>query len=321
MLSALLLAGSERSVAPLRLAIYYGYPSLVNGAHGDLARAVSVFGSYDVLVLGDGLEFDGGRVHAAGSAEHAFTRRLIGALAVTSRRTAVLGYVDIGSTQRLALAEIVDRIDRWAGMGVGGVLLDEAGFDYGVTRERQNAVVTAAHARGLWVCLNAYRPSDVLGAAAVPLNASGGGNPRGILPAVSSQDAILLESFAVRNGELERPEALTERVRSALDGRRRLGTRIFAVATSTDRTNQPLAEYAWWTSAAFGLDAFGWGMPHYSAVTSELPWVPRPLHERTLTAAVFTGDVIDRGRRWSRATNRGEIVVDLRSRQVSFEPR
>jgi hypothetical protein len=321
-LSALLLAAPEPFVPPQRLAIYYGYPSLVNGARGDLARASSVFLEYDVVVFGDGLEFEtGGPAHAAGTAEHAFTKQLIARLASSARRPSVLGYIAIGSTEWLSLAEIVDRIDRWARMGADGVLLDEAGFDFGVTRERQNLVVTAAHVRGLRVCLNAFRPADVLGTAVVPLNAAGGGNPDGTPPVLSSRDAILLESFAVRNGEPERPAAFADRVRSALEGRRRLGTRVFAIATGGDRADSSLAQYAWWTAAAFGLDAFGWGMPHYSAVTSQLPWLPRPAVERSLAGAMFTGDVVVRDGRLRRATTRGDIVVDPESQQGLFTAR
>src|SRR5438552_3608566 len=44
------------AAAPRRLAIYYGYPSLVQGARGDLERAVATFSDYDVIVFGDGLE-------------------------------------------------------------------------------------------------------------------------------------------------------------------------------------------------------------------------------------------------------------------------
>src|SRR5437762_10297138 len=44
--------------APLlqRLAIYYGYPSLVENARGDIVKATAVFAKYDVVVWGDGLE-------------------------------------------------------------------------------------------------------------------------------------------------------------------------------------------------------------------------------------------------------------------------
>src|SRR5437762_11576869 len=56
--SSLLFAKSilPAATTPARLAIYYGYPSLANGANGDVEKAASVFSAYDVVSLGDGLE-------------------------------------------------------------------------------------------------------------------------------------------------------------------------------------------------------------------------------------------------------------------------
>jgi hypothetical protein len=166
------------------------------------------------------------------------------------------------------------------------VLLDEAGYDFGVTRDRQNAAITAAHSRGLRVCLNAFDPNDVFGAAPVPLNAAGGGNPDGVAPLVSEHDALLLESFAVRDSVPEDIGRLLTRTRAALDGRAWSGTRILAVSTGAGRDHDAaLAQYGWWTASALGLDAYGWGMPVFSAVTSRLPWIARPDAERKLRRA------------------------------------
>jgi hypothetical protein len=53
----LLVARPSAGPAPQRLAIYYGYPSLMNGARGDLGAVMAQLAPYDD-VLGDGLEFD-----------------------------------------------------------------------------------------------------------------------------------------------------------------------------------------------------------------------------------------------------------------------
>lgn len=294
--------------APKRLAIYYGYPSLVNDAGGDLDRAARVFGDYDVIVFGDGLELP------SAGAEGVRVSRLIGRLTGSSRAPQIYGYVDLGNTQSLPLVELERRINLWKDMGVAGIFFDEAGFDFGVTRDRQNAVVAFVHARGLGAVLNAAEPDDVFGAAAVPLNAVGGGNPMGAAPLIDDRDMFLLESFAVRNGVPENPEALSRRTLAALNGRARRGTRIIAVSTSDAPGDQPsLASYAWWTAAAFGLDAYGWGMPVYSAVTSTLPWIARPDAEGPLGRAAYGGHLTFDRARWSRPTTAGMIVVDTRT--------
>lgn len=300
------------TAAPVRLVIYYGYPSLVNGASGNAARALAIFAAYDVIVLGDGLEVDGvegGR--GAGHEEHAFTARLIEGLRLAPRRPTVFGYVDLGSTQRLHLREVARRLDRWARIGAAGVLLDEAGYDFGVTRERQNAAVRAAHERGLNVCFNAFDPDDIFSAAPVPLNQFGGGNPRGLPPEVSENDALLVESFAVRNSVPEGLNQLTLRTRAALAGREQFGTHILGVATGAGLEDDAmLAQYGWWSASVLGLDAYGWGAPMFSASSSHLPWMPRPGAERVLTGATYLAEPTFRDNTWRRRTSLGTIVVN-----------
>jgi hypothetical protein len=230
--------------------------------------------------------------------------------------------VDLGYSQRLSPHEIAGRIERWARMGAQGVFLDEAGYDFGVTRERQNAAVAAAHAAGLSACLNAFRPSDVFGMMPTPLNAVGGGNPKGLRPAIAARDAVLLESFAVRNGIREPAHDLAARTRAAIDGRARFGTRVFAVSTSEEGTDHgPLAESGWWTATAFGLDGYGWGMPGFGAVTSQLPWMARPEAETSLARAAHVGEVSLRDDRWQRTTTIGRIVVDTTTGRGALEKR
>src|SRR2546430_16789237 len=84
--SSLLFAKSilpAAATTPARLAIYYGYPSLANGANGDVEKAASVFSAYDVVILGDGLEFpdrESGRHPPGDPEEHQKTLRIIAAV-------------------------------------------------------------------------------------------------------------------------------------------------------------------------------------------------------------------------------------------------
>jgi hypothetical protein len=307
--------------APLRLAVFYGYPTLINGSAGDVARAATEFGRYDVVVLGDGLQMPRADASSADAQEHRRSRALIERLRLESKRPEILGYIALGDTQRLGIDDVVDRIEAWRQMGVDGIFLDEAGYDFGVTRERQNAAVRAAHARGMWACLNAFRPADVFDDAVVPVHPRGGGNPAGVAPALTARDAILLESFAVANGRPEPPGAMKQRALAALEGRRRLGTRIFAVATATRSEDLTLARYGWWSAALFGLDAYGWAAPNYSADTSVLPFVEPPAAERALRGGFAEGQITFAGDRWSRDTKAGRIVVDVAARTGALESR
>ena len=51
-----ILSFATATFLPDKLAIYYGWPSAVNGAGGDINVAAAVFDDYDQVVFGAGLE-------------------------------------------------------------------------------------------------------------------------------------------------------------------------------------------------------------------------------------------------------------------------
>jgi hypothetical protein len=254
---------------PRRLTIYYGVPSLVNGAAGDIARAVEVFAEYDIAVFGDGLEFDDVQPRrtpaGAGPVEHERTRAMIARLAGMPRRTAVFGYVKLGRPQQLSLQEIRSRLGRWAAMGAAGILFDAAGADFGVDRARQNAAVDAAHAAGLRAALNASNPDDVFRTGVDRLR-----------PRLGAGDAYLLEAFAVRTGRIEDPRLWRERVHKAWTGATATGAALWATTTTQEDYDPSLMEHAWHAAKQAGVDAFGWGEPFFAGPDSRLPFRPRP---------------------------------------------
>ena len=320
-------AGGAAPLSPQRLAIYYGYPSLVNGASGDIDRAVATFAAYDVVVFGDGLEFADvnprRQPHGAGAAEHNKTRAIIHALVNRDNPIEVYGYIDLGRTQQLTVEEIANRTRLWKSMGATGVFLDEAGYDFGVTRARQNAVIDTIHSLGLRAFVNAFHPDDVFGARVVPLNSAGGGNPDGAPTRLGRGDAYLLESFQVRLGEAENWSAWTARTRSAVAHRDRFGTRIFAVTTTTRQTEQSAAalyEYAWWSAALWGLDGFGWGEPDFSSATSRLPIRHGSIARRAIGGTRYVGPVIETPQGLERRTDAGRVVLDRHARSGRFAP-
>jgi hypothetical protein len=268
-LSAAVLATAAMA-EPKRLAIYYGIPSLVNGAAGDIGRAAAAFAEYDLVVFGDGLEFDdvvpARKPPGAGPIEHGRTRAIVAQLAAAPRKTAVFGYVDLGRSQQLAIDEIKSRVSKWKALGAAGIFYDEAGADFGVDRARQNDAVAAAHAAGLRVVLNAFNPDDVLRTGA-----------DGVRPRLGAGDAYLLESFAVRNGLPEDPRGWNDRLERARRGAAATGASIWATTTTTEGKFAPeLMTHAWRAAVQAGVEAFSWGEPSFGSVDSRLPFRPRP---------------------------------------------
>ena len=223
---------ASRPKPPQRLAIYYGFPSLVNGSKGDVGKAAQVFSRYDVVVLGDGLEFDDVDTRrqpaGAGPDEQRKTRDLISLLRRSRHPASVYGYITLGNSQKLPLPEIERRAALWTKMGVQGIFLDEAGYDFGNTRSRQNAAVEAIHRLGLGAFMNAYRPEDLFSTDRIARNAVGGGNPEGNAAVLGSKDIFLLESFQVREGQYEDGTNWYRRTSRAAAYRDQFGARVFA---------------------------------------------------------------------------------------------
>ena len=285
--SSFLLAPSARSnsAVPARLAIYYGYPSLVNGSLGDVEKAAGVFADYGVVVLGDGLEFadkQPGRYPEGDPAEHQKTLQIIAAVRKRSPGTRFYGYVCLGEIPwpkgqltALSTKQLEERIQLWKQMGVSGIFLDEAGYDFAVvTRERQNLAVRMIHDLGLSAFMNAYFIEHLFSLEKQPLYANGSEkNPGRLAPLLDQRDLFLLESFEVKNGIYESTAAAQKRLNQALAYRRSYGTHIFVTTTTTEQ--QPFSaekfNYAWWTARVYGLDGFSWGEPDFAALNNSLP--------------------------------------------------
>jgi hypothetical protein len=254
------------AASPLqRLAIYYGYPSLVEKSDGDIVKAAAVFARYDVVVWGDGLELGRDSADSGLRAEYPRLAPLVARLHNGTTKATVYGYIDLGRTQQLTIDEIIKRIDAWRRLGVDGIFFDEAGRDFGVTAVRRDEAVRAVHARHMSAFMNAFNPDDLFDSESSP----------GSRYELGRGDALLLESFGVRQGILE-TEAVPRRVAAALEWRKRLGVSVFATTTAGDLPFDGSAFASVWRRAvSLGLDGFGWGERNFGA-DARLPWRQRP---------------------------------------------
>ncbi len=293
------LAYSEPIAPPRQLCIYYGWPSYVNGANGDSARAAVEFSKCALLVLGDGLEL-------ASHPDHSATVSIVAN--VTGAGREVFGYIDLGvTTQNLTLATMQQYVDLWKAMGASGIFLDDAGYDYGVTRARQNAIVDYAHAHGLKVFMNAWVIDDALGG----LDEAGNPNPSRLV----AGDWYLAESWLVAAGAYQPLADWAIKADKAQQYQRSKGIRIAAVGTNP--VNKATAADAQgnkfnmsrWGAAMYQLDAWQWTDAGYSsgnAVVNFYP--PLPTYGTSFTSATVSHQ--NRNRTHSRTTDTGTIVVD-----------
>lgn len=252
---------------PKRLAFYYGFPSAVNGAAGNLDVATDSFTPFDAVVFGDALELPqytgaAGQVPDFGCTQnshydHNNTQVLIDRLQPPVGDTEVYGYISVGgeNTWRtctpngppvpLTLDEIKSRIDQWAAMRVTGVFFDEAEYGFGSSRTLQNAAIEYAHARALRVFINGYSPHDVFGTTVLGRVTYSAGrlqgklssepmNELGARAALNANDIYLLEHYQLLNGNFDEASAWAQRADAAAAYRQSYGTKIATVTTQAD---------------------------------------------------------------------------------------
>jgi hypothetical protein len=253
---------------PLKsLTFYYGFPSAVNGASGNLDRAIDAFNKFDLVVFGDMIEFPQfkgavGQVPDFGCTQnshhdHQNTKTIIDGLLAPGGHTQVFGYVSIGgeNTYRrcasdgppvpLTLDQIKARVDMWAAMKVTGLFFDEAEYGFGSSRTLQNAAIKYAHDKSLRVFINGYSPHDVFATDVVGRTTYSAGrlqgklssepmNEHGVRSELGPNDIYLLEHYQLLNGKFDDAVAWTSRADAVANYRKSYGTQIAAVTTQAD---------------------------------------------------------------------------------------
>jgi hypothetical protein len=287
-----ILSTTSATFLPDKLAVYYGWPSAVNGAGGDINVAAAVFDDYDQVVFGAGLEDPSHGDHA----------NLVAMLALPAMAGVdTFGYID----STLPVSTVQAKIALWVATGVKGIFLDQFGYDFGLTRDKQNTLVWSIHHAScstvLSAFVNSWNPDDSLASTVDPVH-----NPTGVAPLLGSGDWYLLESYQIINGAYQSSTDWRVRSDKATAGRSALSVSLAAVTTiGSDPFSQSKADYSYLSSVMDELDTWGWGEQFFSAGDSMLPWRTRASVEGT----AFTGLLYQVGSVWERQTNIG-IVVD-----------
>lgn len=246
-----------------RFLIYYGIPITVNGS-ATAQSAAAVFSQYDTVVFGDGLE-------DPVSPNNANTAAVIAAMKVNKPGIQVYGYIDLGvTTQNNSIPTITTKIGQWKTTGATGIFLDDAGYDFHTSRQRQNDAIDAVHAASVPVILNAFTAADVLDPAVdATYNAGGVGTH------LTIGDGYLIESWVVNSvaysgtGGWETSSDIKTRGDAAQSYRATLGIKVYAEGSvrwgDVSAPNQALffAElealssiYSW---DGYGMDTYQFG--------------------------------------------------------------
>lgn len=136
-----------------KVLLYYGDPVAIGGTY-NVSGAVNIYKNYDIVILGDTYQSPSHEVYDD-------TVAIIKELSEKYPEIRIVGYVPIGlhpdwTESNLDMDELKRRVDQWSDIGAKGIFLDEFGYDYYVTRERQNEIVGYCHSKGLFVFANSW---------------------------------------------------------------------------------------------------------------------------------------------------------------------
>lgn len=271
-------ASIPNNSAGYRLLIYYGTPEGVNDLW-DPIKAARIFTQYDYVVFGDGLEFPD-------ETHHNSTVEVIKVMLDLKPEIKIFGYVDLGvTTDNLTLVEIKKRISQWQATGANGIFLDDAGFDYKVSRSRMNEAIRFVHKLDMPAFINAWHPAEVMDSTPHPVY-----NPKGEKTLINSQDYYLLEDFLqptdITNSK--QPSVFTSSFAKKMDQlllyRKALGVKLLSISIIDYETYSSNAVRKFFrmneaTAAVFSLDGYGLAPESYSSseispdVVGDFPYI------------------------------------------------
>lgn len=295
-----------QGIAPKKLLIYYGFPSSINATF-DVQLAAAEFGQYDYVVLGAGLE-------KTTHPDHQNTVDIITELHL-NYPTGVFGYIDLGvTTNNFSLAEIQLRADEWLASGADGIFFDDFGYDFEVTRSRQNAAVDYVHSLGLPVIANGWVPADVFEAAVHPVY-----NPAGLPTSLNAGDYYLSESYQVAEGQYQAESTWYDKAVALKAFQDILNFKILSITTNdvADEYDAGKFFYAWYSALLFGHEATGWGEFSFSSNDAQAPFRQRPVVN---PGNAFNGGVVNTSPVYARETDAGQIWIDAAVHTFGFDP-
>ncbi len=215
----------------------------------------SQLSTFSFVVVGAGLEEE--KHHS-----HLFTKRMIQA----PSKTKYYGYLDLGKTKNFPLSELLLRVEKWKEMGVDGILIDEAGFEYwdhggADFRARLNMVLDRLHNFQLKAIVNAWNPSDVF--TKIPENPVHW----------NSDDGYLLEGYSFSTEAISF-DSYRKKMDACLAAKRKFHINLYGVITSDRMLSHKLTKEKWKffaISAHFDqLDGVAWADDSFSSYDSKL---------------------------------------------------
>jgi len=283
---------------PDNLLIFYGwlnsFNSAVNGWNNE--SVAQDMAKYSLIVLGDGIQ-------DPGHGDYANTQIIIPRVQALNPCAKIFGYVTVNQTQ----ANFETKAGQWNTLGVDGIFMDEAGYDFGTNRETFNDRVDFVHGQtSANICfVNSWTMDHIIGTTNDVSYPNTTWNPNLVESNLVDTDWYLLESFPINTtaysgtGGYETKSDWSYRGQKAVNHRDTYGMNLAAVGiiNNGNANGQDLFEFGFISACQWALESYGTSDALYGAGTSAVDFWDRP-------------DVTGMGRLWACTTSVQEDVDD-----------
>jgi len=243
---------------PTNLLIYYGYLNSFNSAvNGWNNENVAIdMATYDICVFGSSVA---NPVHP----DYVNTQIILARLRTIKPEIQIYGYVQCSQL----FTNFQTEVNQWDALAVDGIFIDEAGYDYGTTRDQFNERVvhirSKIHARKCFV--NAWNMDHIIGTTEDPGYSNSTFNPNLHVSLLDKNDFYLLESFSVNtvayggnNGYAAKADVLA-RGNKAIVHNKDYGIKIAVVGiiNNDNLAGQQLFNFNYHSAILIGADVVG----------------------------------------------------------------
>jgi hypothetical protein len=266
--------------SPVDLLIYYGWLSSFNSDTNAWTneKVAQDIAKYNYVVLGDGVQLP---THG----DYSNAQVIIPRVKALNPRTQIFGYV----TANQDLAAFQTKVDNWDTLNIEGILIDEAGYDYGVTRDELNSRIDYVHNKTYTkICfVNAWNLDHILGVEndvnypnSIYNTTSGTSN-------LTANDWCLLESFPINTSSYTSTAGYESKTDWAARGSKanlkryeyNINVAAVGIINNSNGEGQELFNFGFVSAMMWNLDAFGTSDVYYGANSAAVTYWNRPKTE------------------------------------------
>jgi len=264
---------------------------IVNVTDGSTGSITANTATTITATLSGGTENDwdaGDEYRVANHADYANVFKIVPRIKQYNPSAKIFGYVTVNQT----LANFEDKADDWDALGVDGIFMDEAGYDYGTTatndRDAFNAKVDYVHAlSSASTCFaNAWNMDHIIGTANDPSKPNTTWNPDLEESSLTADDWYLLESWPVNTDSYtsSTPVGYEAKADWAARGVKAQGHRATyginlaasGIINNSNTGGQDLFDFLFVSAMMFAMDAVGSSDASYASSSSAVDWWTRP---------------------------------------------